>query len=54
MSLGRVLITGGAGVVGSAIADRVVQAGANEVVVFDLGGSGARSLAGLAEPVLGK
>jgi len=26
----------------------------NEVVVFDLGGSGARSLAGLAEPVLGQ
>jgi len=35
MSLGRVLITGGAGVVGSAIADRVVRAGADEVVVFD-------------------
>ena len=35
MSLGRVLITGGAGTVGSAIADAVVRAGAAEVIVFD-------------------
>ena len=40
MSLGRVLITGGAGVVGSTIADQVVQAGATEVVVFDNLGRG--------------
>jgi NAD(P)-dependent dehydrogenase (short-subunit alcohol dehydrogenase family) len=36
MNLGRVLITGGAGVVGSTIADHAVRAGAEEVVVFDV------------------
>lgn len=33
--LGRVLITGGAGTVGSTIADHAIRAGADEVVVFD-------------------
>jgi UDP-glucose 4-epimerase len=35
MSLGRVLITGGAGLVGSTIADHAVRAGADEIVVLD-------------------
>jgi hypothetical protein len=36
MNVGRVLITGGAGVVGSTIADHAVRAGAEEVVVCDV------------------
>jgi UDP-glucose 4-epimerase len=35
MTFGRILITGGAGVVGSTIADHAVRAGAEEIVVFD-------------------
>jgi len=40
MSLGKVLITGGAGVVGSTITDQLVRAGAGEIVVFDNLGRG--------------
>jgi UDP-glucose 4-epimerase len=40
MSLGKVLITGGAGVVGSTITDQLVKAGAGEIVVFDNLGRG--------------
>src|SRR5262245_19208280 len=35
MSFGRVLITGGAGLIGSHIADALVDAGATEIVVLD-------------------
>ena len=35
MTLGRVLITGGAGLVGSHLADALAEAGASEVVVLD-------------------
>lgn len=35
MTFGRVLITGGAGLIGSHIADALVRAGATEIVVFD-------------------
>jgi UDP-glucose 4-epimerase len=40
MSLEKVLITGGAGVVGSTITDQLVRAGAGEIVVFDNFGRG--------------
>ena len=35
MNLGRVLITGGAGLVGSHLADALVEAGASEIVILD-------------------
>ncbi len=35
MTFGRVLITGGAGLIGSTIADRLVRDGVEEIVVFD-------------------
>ena len=35
MTLDRVLITGGAGLIGSHIADELLRAGASEIVVFD-------------------
>ena len=40
MTAERVLITGGAGVVGSTIADHLVRAGTSEIVVFDNLGRG--------------
>jgi UDP-glucose 4-epimerase len=49
VSLGRVLITGGAGLVGSHLADALVDAGASEIVVLDDFSRGRReNLAGAA------
>jgi len=49
MTFERVLITGGAGLVGSHIADALVRAGASEIVVFDDFSRGRReNLAGAA------